>query len=190
MNRSVRVGGVGLQAIAVYLLSAVVCTSLWALQRPLRSKVHNYADAPVVVKQSKVTLIETFATPTQLRAANTKARTSRVRYANRAGLLPSTYAIKGEVFCQNQASRTVEALALTIVALDAFHQAITPPGRVKSYSIQQVVETLPRRSSRRITWQVPAGSPEVYEVAVIITGVRFSDGSVWHAPAEEIIDIF
>jgi len=175
---------------SVCLLSALFCTSLWALQRALKSKVHNYPNAPVEVKRSEVTLMETFATPTQTRGLDEGARKSRVRYANREGLSPSSFVLTGAITCMNRSSQMVEALALTIVALDAFHQPVQLPGQRAAYLVQQILEALPRGASKRITWEQPVGSSDVYEVAVVVTRVRFADGSVWFAPGEELIDIF
>ena len=189
MGHPRRLSGFALCAAAL-MLSLPVCTALWAAQRPLKSKAHNYAGAPVLIKQSKVELVETFATPTQVGTRNPSVRGSRIRHANRAGLLPSRYVLQGELLCRNQAPGTVEALELSIVALDAFHRPLQPRGQVEAYAEEQVMETLPRGASKRISWQLPIASADVYEVAVIVTRVRFSDGTVWLAPEEELIDSF
>jgi hypothetical protein len=183
LDRCLRLG-------SVYLLSVLFCASLWALQRALKSKIHNYPNAPVELKRPQITLVETFATPTQTRGPDAGARKSRVRYANREGLSPSSFVLSGEVICTNKSSQVVEALALTIVALDAFHQPVQLPGQRAAYLVQQVLETLPRGASKRIAWEQPITSSDVYEVAMVVTRVRFSDGSVWFAPGEELIDIF
>ena len=190
MNVSRRTSSKFLRLWAVYLLGAVLCTSLWALQRALRSKIHNYPNAPVEVKRSDVTLVETFATPTKAVGAEAGTKHSRVRYANREGLAPSMFVLNGEITCTNKSTQMVEALALTVVALDAFHQPIQLPGQRQGYVVQQVLEKLPRGVSKRITWEQQVASADVYEVAVVVTRVRFADGSVWFAPGEELIDIF
>lgn len=177
------------------LLSVLVCASLWSAQRVLKSKVRNYPNAPVVLKESKVRIVEVFGTPTQPLTPGAipgaRIRGSRVRYANRAGLLPSTYVLEGEVSCRNQSRQTVEALEVAIVPLDAFHQPIPPQHRATPYIVQQMATSLPSGAFQWVTFeQLPLSSPDVYEVAVVITRVRFADGSVWMAPKEELIDIF
>ena len=173
---------------AIYVASAVLCVSLWALQKVLASKVHNYPNTPVEVKRSKVTLVETYATPGQLVTPGTKARTTRVRYANRAGLTPSVFMLNGEVVCTNTSPQAVEALSVAIVVLDAFHEALAVGGQ--RYVTKQVMEPLPRGGSKTITWEQQLSSQDAYEVAVVVTRVRFADGSVWAAPQEELLDIF
>jgi hypothetical protein len=173
---------------AVCGLSAAVSLSAWALQRMLKSKAHNYASTPVALRQSKVTLVEVFAAPTV--AGIPDAGKSRVRYANRAGLTPPNYRLKGEVLCVNESPQAVEALKLTVIALDAFHQPIAIPGQGSPYSVEQVVGTIPRSGSRQVSWDRTIGSADVYEVAVVVTAVRFADGSVWMAPDEELIETF
>jgi hypothetical protein len=175
---------------AGFLAVWCLATSVWALQRPLKAKMHNYANAQLIVKESKVVLIETFAQPLQGGVQQGVTRGSRIRYANRAGLLPSTYELKGELLCYNKSSQTVEAIALTIVALDAFHQPIPIGGRGDANLIQQIVVQMPERSSKRVTWQQTVSSADVFEVAVIVTRIRFKDGSIWVAPTEELIDVF
>ncbi|MBI4341337.1 MAG: hypothetical protein HY598_03550 [Candidatus Omnitrophica bacterium] len=174
---------------AAVLLAAAWCPVAWALQRAVKTKLHNYPNAPVEIKRSEITLVETFASPTQ---ANSEASTrrSQIRYANRDGLAPSSFMLQGRALCVNRAAQPVAAFALTIVALDAFHQPIQLPGRRGVYAVQQVVASLPRGGSKEITWQVAAGSSEVYEVAVVVTRVRFADESLWVAPGEELVDIF
>ena len=190
MSAHVGVSHRALKAATLSLLGVLVCTSLWALQRALKSKIHNYPNTPVEVKRSEVTLVETFATPTQAGSTESGTKKSRVRYANREGLSPSTFVLNGELYCLNKSSQMVEALALTVVALDAFHQPIQLPGQRQGYVVQQVLEKLPRGASKQIAWEQPVASSDVYEVAVVVTRVRFADGSVWFAPGEELIDIF
>ena len=113
-----------MRVVALSLLGAFVCTSLGALQRDLKTKIKNYPKAPVAIKSSKVSLIETFTAPTQFAAPGAPVRTTRVQYANRAGLSPSVWVLTGEVLCVNQSPQAIEAVQLTIVMLDAFHQAL------------------------------------------------------------------
>ena len=177
------------RTLVFYLLSAVACGPVWALQKAVKSKLHNYPNAPVEIKRSQVTLVETFATPTQA-LPDASSRKSHIRYANRDGLSSSTYLLNGSVLCLNRASQAVSAFALTIVALDAFHQPIHLSGQRDVYAVQQVVASLPRGGSKEINWQLTASSADVFEVAVVVTKVRFGDDSLWVAPGEELVDIF
>lgn len=190
MNGSVRgLRRVAAHALAIYGLSAVLATSLWALHKALTAKAHNYPNSPVQVRRSDVELIETYAAPTQYVAADAKAKTSRVRYANRAGLTPSVFVMQGETVLANTSSQPVEALSLTIVALDAFHQPLQMGGGGAAI-VQQVMGPIPRGGTKRHTWEEPVASPDIYEVAVVVTRVRFADGKVWAAPSEELLDVF
>ena len=168
----------------------VVCSALAAAQRPVKTKIHNYANAPVMTKESKVALVETFASPMQAGLQDSTTRLSRIRYANRAGLTPSTFELQGELLCHNKGSQRVEAMAVTIVVLDAFHQPIRSGARGEPMTVQQMVIQLPQRGAKRVVWQLPVSNGDVYEVAAIVTRVRFEDGSVWMAPNEELVDAF
>ena len=46
---------------SLVVLGAVIAGSLWAAQRPIKSRPRNYANAPVVIKRSDVTLTEVFS---------------------------------------------------------------------------------------------------------------------------------
>ena len=69
-------------------------------------------------------------------------------------------------------------------------QPIGAAGQQAGFTMQQTLGSLPRGGTKRITWEQPVGSADVYEVAVIITRVRFADGKVWTAPEEELLDTF
>jgi len=181
-----------LWAATLFLFSAVMSSSLWALQREIKAKARNYANAPIVVKQSRSRLVEIFSTPTQLAFSGTtgmKTKPSRVKYANRAGQLPSTYLLEGEALCQNKSRQVVEAVGLTVVLLDAFHQPIQPVGP-NPYTVHQLPAQFPPSAERQFRWEEQVNSLDVFEVAVIVTRVRFADGTVWLAPEEELIDVF
>ncbi len=172
------------------LFTLLAAVSVWAAQRPLKSKTYNHQSTPVVIKQSKAVLVETFSSPTQLAAADVAAKRSTIRYANRAGMMPSSFEIQGEILCYNQAPQPIEALSLMVVPLDPFHQPIQTGGQSVASSAEQIVIQLPSRGSKPITWHHSVRTGDVFEVAIIVTRVRFRDGSVWMAPGEELIDIF
>lgn len=167
----------------------VLAASLWALHKTLKAKAHTYPNSPVEVRRSAVELVETFTAPTQYVAADAKAKTSQVRYANRAGLTPSIFVLQGETLLVNTSNQPVEALSLTIVALDAFHQPLQTGGGGAAI-VQQVMGPIARGATKRHEWQEAVSSPDVYEVAVVVTRVRFADGKVWAAPNEELLDVF
>ena len=171
-------------------LSLAAPTPGWAVQKTVKAKLYNHKNAPVVLQESKVTLIETFTAPNQLAAQDANVTRSRVKYANRKGMVPSTFVLKGEVLCHNNADQPVEAVALAIVLLDPFHQPIQLPGQASTGAAQQVVIQLPRKGAKPITWEQVLKTGDLFEVAVVVTRVRFEDGSVWMAPSEEITDIF
>lgn len=177
------------QAFMVYLFGMAACASVWALQKAVRSKLHNYPNAPIEIKRSEVLLVETFSAPA-VDFPDAASRKSRIRYANRGGLAPSTFLLNGTALCVNRSAQSVSAFALTIVALDAFHQPIHLSGQKDVYAVQQVVTSLPRGGSKEISWQLASSSSDIYEVAVVVTKVRLGDDSLWVAPGEELIDIF
>jgi hypothetical protein len=167
----------------------VISSSVWAMQRVLVSKVHNYPNAPVEVKKSRVLLVETFTNPTQYVAPDQKAKTTRVRYANRAGLSASVFVMNGELTFVNRSTDAVEAVSMMVIPMDAFHQPLAQGSQQEGFTVQQMVD-LNRGASKTLTWEQNATSADVYEVAVIVTKVRFKAGKVWSAPAEELIDVF
>lgn len=177
------------RTVLFYLFGMVVCGSVWALQKNIKSKLHNYPNGPVEIKRSQVSLVETFSAPSQA-SSESGPRKTAIRYANRDGLSASTFIVNGTVLCSNRSSQPVSAFALTIVALDAFHQPIHLSGQKDVYAVHQVVTALARGATKEINWQLTAGSADVYEVAVVVTKVRFANNSLWVAPGEELVDIF
>ena len=172
------------------LLAVAAASPVWALQRTIKTKTHNYPNAPVEIRHSQVTLAQAFSAPTPTGSPATGARHSRVRYANRDGLTASGYLLTGQTTCVNRSTQAVEAFALTVVAFDAFHQPVQLPGQREAFAVQQIVEPLARGGTAQVGWEQPVGSADIYEVAVVATRVRFADGSVWFAPGEDLIDIF
>ena len=179
-HRGVLVAGI------VVALSLLLNVSLLAAQRLVKSKAHSYPKSPVLLEQTKVTLFETFSPPEQFGIPG--AARSRVRYANRN--LPPTLMLDGRVVCVNRSVQGIEALKLTIVLFDAFHQSISVLGQQGASLVKQIVTSLPKNASKELTWQERVDSTDIYEVAVVLTGVRFADGSVWLAPNVELVDIF
>ena len=91
--------------------------------------------------------------------------------------------------CANISQHPIDAFSVAIVVFDAFHQPVQ--GSTQGpFLVQQIVEAIPRGGSKRVEWEQPVTSSEIYEVAVIVTRVRFADGTVWSAPNEELLDVF
>lgn len=157
---------------------------LSAREKPLKVTTHTYPKTPVSLSQVKASLVETFATSTQLWTPDGKTRGSRVKYANRAGLSPSTLTMKGEAQCVNMARQGITAMALTVAVLDAFHQP------VEVITVQEANVLVSPGQAKRVAWEEPLRADNLFEVALIVTKVRFADGTVWTAPQEELIDIF
>jgi hypothetical protein len=184
MSRALR------RSIAWLVLAALLPPSAWALQKTVRCKSHHYDEAPVGIQRSSVTMIETYFSPTQLPVPGGRVKQTRVRYANRAGLTPSSFVLKGAVTCRNQSRKEVEAMELSVVILDAFHRPILNAGQAEPVTVIRLPSRIPSKAEQQLSWEQQVESVDVYEVAVILTRVRFSDGSLWEAPAEELIDIF
>ncbi|MBI3996338.1 MAG: hypothetical protein HY352_01640 [Candidatus Omnitrophica bacterium] len=175
---------------ALFVATVCVTGSVAASERPLKATTHNYPKTPVELQRATAALVEVFATPTQYWTPDAKTKGTRIRYANRAGLSPSTFVLQGEVSCTNKSTQPVEAIALAIVALDAFHQPIHALTSQQSYAVQQIIVSLPKGATKRIKWEQLVRVEDIYEVAVIATRVRFANDAIWTAPNEELIDIF
>lgn len=159
-----------------------------ALDRKVRVQLHNLASAPVEIRDVKVDVSQVFAAPSQ-RSMEDDARWSRVSYANRKGQLPSKMLLTAEATLINRSPHTIEVVALTMMPMDAFNQAVDAPGR-QQYAIHQIEEVLVRGASSRVRWEQPLPSADVFAVALVATAARFSDGSVWMAPREMVQEIF
>lgn len=177
-------------AAALVVITLAATVSVWASERTLKATTHNYPKTPVELQHATASLVQVFATPTQYWTPDGKTTGTRIRYANRAGLSPSTFVLQGEVSCTNKSTQPVEAIALTIVALDAFHQPIHALISQQSYAVQQIVVSLPKGATRRIKWEQLVQMEDIYEVAVIATRARLADDTIWTAPKEELVDIF
>ena len=177
-------------AVMLFVMTMMVALSAWASERTLKATTHNYPKTPVELQHATASLVQVFATPTQYWTPDGKTTGTRIRYANRAGLSPSTFVLQGEVSCTNKSTQPVEAIALTIVALDAFHQPIHALISQQSYAVQQIVVSLPKGATKRIKWEQLVRVEDIYEVAVIATRARLANDTIWTAPNEELIDIF
>ena len=179
-----------------WLLPAIVCACALLLAWPLaarqskpRVRGHTYAESPVTVRQPTVLLVEMFTAPHQYLVSGEEPKLSRVRYANRPPT-QTIYVLEGQLLCRNRSGKAIEVIGLTIVPMNAFQQPILPVSRHDSTHALQVVVNLPDRAERRISWKQQVSSADVYEVGVVVTHVRFTDGEVWQAPPIELVDVF
>ena len=168
---------------AVMLLGAGAASE--ARQRTVRAKPATYDEAPVVVRQASVRLVQTYSSPSQYPLATApdgyevKVKRSRVRYANRANQQVPTYLLEGSVELENETRRDVEAVQVTTVFLNAFGERI-------STDRHAIANPLEPRQTRRIDWSKNLPHEEVFEVYFVVTAVRFADGDVW-TPTEELV---
>ena len=172
-------------ALALIVLSAA--GRAWALQRTVTAKIHNYKEGPVTITRTTALLMETYG---ESNAQPGAAKGSSVRYANRANQQVSTFVLQGKALCQSVSSQPIEAIALGVALLDPFHERIPIPGERNGFANTLLMVDLPPRGSKEVAWEYALRSSELYEAAVTITRIRFKDGTVWSAPAEEVIDVF
>ena len=161
-------------------------TVLWAKEQSLRVRTFNPAHAPVLLKDPQATLIEEFVDPGEEWSPG--ARRSRVNSVNNPRV--SVFTVKGQVECANQSSQTIEAVGLTVVSLDAFHERTQSLWQSASSNSQHTDLALARWGSKTLSWTERASSRDLYELAIVVRAVRFADGSVWQAPQEELVDVF
>ena len=176
-DRSVRMAGVAL-ALALSLSSPVAFAGL---QRAIQSRLANHEDTPVMLERFSARLIETYASPGQfpfatMNDAEVRVKRSRVRYVNRLNQQIPTYVVEGTLTLRNRFRKKVEAMELTTTFLNAFREQI---GQAQ----HAVVEPVQPLETKTVAWSTTLPQPEVYEMFVVITGVRFADGTVW-APDE------
>lgn len=156
-----------------------------AMQHTVHAKAAKYDEAPVVVREASVQMVQTYSSPTQYPLATApdgyevKVKRSRVRYANRADQQVPTYLLEGSVELENATRRHVEAVQVTTVFLNAFRERIGTDRHV-------IAKPMEPRQIMRIDWSKSLPHQEVFEVHFVVTAVRFSDGDVW-TPTEELI---
>lgn len=158
-----------------------------ALQRSVKAAIKQFSSTPVDVQDTKIRLQETFSSPTQ--SAAEEGGETRVRYANRKQA--SQLVLTGEGLLVNRSPQRIEAVAVTTMPLDAFGDALdAAQGQQGVYKLHRITEAIPKGGAVRFAWEQPVTSEDVYEVAVAVTAVRFSDGSVWLAPKDKLTETF
>ena len=179
-------GCVRLRLLLAAALVAGLAPLVWAVQRDIKAKCHTFKNAPVQATNPRVRLVEIFATSTSLSdPTSQQVHGTRVRYMNRANQLPSAFVLSGEVTCVNRSPKLIQAIKLTVVPMNAFHEAMR--SSTTDTTGNQVMLSLSPGSSRVVSWEQRAPSSDVYQVAVVVTAVTFANDEVWRAPDEELI---
>lgn len=171
-------------AVAVGLAVTWCGSSAWGIQREVRTRFAHYDDAPVIVQEATVRLVQTYSAPSQFPLAlsegsDLKVSRTKVRNINRLNQQVPTYQLHGQLDVRNATRKTVDMLQLTTVFFNAFHERLS--------TVQDSLpSTLSARQRKTITWTKSLPNEEVFELFVVISAVRFTDGSVW-SPEEELI---
>lgn len=148
-------------------------------QRLLAVVIANYPEAPVIVRHAQVKVVELYVSPAQLPLPDLEMPRSRVRYMNFKGKTPPSYQLEGDIRCLNHAAKRVEAIQVTYVFLNLFHESLEREDATLMGRIEPGATTT-------LSWSRVFRSREADEVRLAITAVRFSDGSVWRAPSKDL----
>ena len=164
---------------------ALIAEPIWGFQRTVRVRVANYEETPVVVQAASAQLVQTYSHPGQFPLAEVggeevQVKRSRVRYVNKLNQEIPIYVLEGELTLRNHTHKEVAVLQLTTVFLNAFRERIATEQ-------QSVTEVLRPLETRVIRWSRSLPHQEIFELYVIVTRVRFSDGTIWTATEELIL---
>lgn len=176
-------GGAARLLVGGSLLLASVAPAA-AFERTVKARVANYDEAPVILRAAQIKLVQTYSDTSQapfvvMDGKDTGIRRSRVRHLNRAHQQVPMYLLEGTLELRNETRRQVETMQLTTVFFNAFRERIRTDR-------DAVTVTLASRQQKLLTWSKGVPHEEVFEMMVVISAVRFSDGSVW-SPTEELI---
>lgn len=176
----------GLLTGTLLVLCATVLASppAFGMEREVRTRIANYDEAPVIVRQAAVYLVQSYGNPTSAPVVasgdnSPSTRHNRVRYMNRLNQEIPRYQLESELHLQNLTPKEIEAFQVTMIFLNAFHERIASDQ-------QSVTEPLGPREMKTVEWSRKLPHQEVFELFLVITAVRFQDGSVW-VPVEELI---
>lgn len=173
---------------ALWLCGLLVSGLVWALQRTLESRGLNYPDAPIVISHSEVVLIAPDSTPVKVVFSDRKQRQpDEVYYLTRK---EPGYFLKGRIICRNTSAHSAEALQLAVVLLDALYNPVQMFAQPELSSARQLTTLLPAGTERTFHWEQKIPTADFVAVAVAVTRARLSNGTVWQASNEELIDIF
>lgn len=157
-----------------------------AVQRTVKTRAANYDDSPVLVQNASIHMVQTYSTPGQVALVKMagphsegRATRSRVRVANRLNQEIETYLLEGNVDLRNDTGKTISAFRITAIFLNAFQERI-------EVDQQMIQEPLGPGQQRQVPWNRQIPHQEVFEVVIVVTAVRYSDGTVW-APTEELV---
>ncbi|MBI2103966.1 MAG: hypothetical protein HYT90_00090 [Candidatus Omnitrophica bacterium] len=164
--------------------SVIACQEAFGFERAVRTRIANYEEAPVSLRAASTQLVRTYDNPNQISLAaleggDRQVKRSRVQYINRLNQQAATYLLEGELELRNQTRKDIAALQITTVFLNAFRERI-------GTERQSLSEPLRPGQTKQVRWSRGLPYQDVFELYVIVTAVRFSDGTVW-SPADELI---
>lgn len=169
------------------LAVCVAAQSAEAMQRTVKTRITNYDNAPVLIRQASIHMVQTYSTPNQVALVNVggphaegRATRSRVRVANRLNQEVPTFLLEGNVTFQNDSAKMVTALRITTIFLNAFQERIEADQ-------QMVREVLGPGMQKQVPWNRQLPHEEVYEAVVVVTGVRYSDDTAWAATKDLVL---
>lgn len=161
------------------------CPQASSLQRSVKTRLANYEESPVILRDVSVKLVETFSGPTQFPfatfpdGAEVRVHRNQVRYMNQLNHQIPTYLLEGQLELRNEASKEVAAFQLTTVFLNAFRERIGTDRHT-------LAGPLAPRQTTVLSWSRNLPHEEVFEMFFAVTAIRFADGTVW-TPTEELI---
>lgn len=175
----------GLSMLPALLLALFPCLpeAADAGERRISTRIAGYEGAPVVVRSATGEVIHIYERPDDLvvmAAAKGAAKSpQRVRYINRLNEEVRTVQLHGTLTLKNATNKTAEAIRIQTILFNAFRE------RVGSYE-EVVQEPLGPFRIKQIEWSRAMPTEDIYELYVVITKIRFSDGDVW-SPTEELV---
>lgn len=157
---------------------------VFGLERRVETRIVNADGAPVIVEAASTQLVQTYGRSNQFPLASVgqqeiRVARSRVKYINQLNQQVPTFLLQGEVHIENDTRRDVVALQLTTVSFNAFQERLA----IDRHTITDAVGPL---KSETVRWSHTLSQPDIFELYVAITGVRFKDGTVWSADEELI----
>ena len=185
MRRQGRCRSLSVRVACAWLILCAATGTALADQRLLRTRIANYDHALVVLEQASTQLVEVYGDPNQVALAiiangqMNRPALKRVRYLNRMNQEVATYQLEGELSLRNTTPKTVTALEITTIFFNAFRERI-------STERQTLIGSIEPRRTQRVQWSRPLPQKDTYELYVVVTKIRFDDGTIW-APVQELI---
>lgn len=177
----------GVQGLALLLGCLLATEQAFSFQRAVRTRIANYDQAPVTLQAASIQLVQTYTAPGQFPMAalggeEVKVPRRRIKYMNQLNQQLPTYLLEGELTLQNHTRKQIDALQVTLVFLNAFRERIA----TEQQSLTETEPIAPLKTWT-IKWSRNLPHQDVYELYLVVTGVRFSDETVWTATEELIL---